>query len=550
MTRFKCPGCPKTYTSTAGIINHLQTATHPAVEGPITQEATRVNCQQIDGHFVVVSDIPRTHKPVTARSWTAAMGFDQTLSSVSAACDGDWIVKTKPLTCLDETAAPSASSTIWKLSKRWVPSVSAFLTDVNRRIPNASVSEQALLSSDKCFVVVQSAPANYSKNIALLLQFEHPDQEDVSVASVIANVSAILEDPNPARKKTSRIVRFCSAILKGLPEFRNPNTFQFCMTHVKHALKGAALIHFQENRASAKLDEAYARNYLSSSACTMIDLQHWKRAARRCIPQDKEEILRWTTDPGVVQVCTDKESGTWFDLSYADYARFVHTEVLESRKLMQEMGAGRLAPEDLKNIKDPPTVAVGHGMMTLNNEVEVDDVVLPLTAAQVLQNCYNIGNKLGKGIVYSGAGAMRIPQLACIAVVRINESADRTLRLFQTQTAVRYSTIKQADLIPIEQQHKFKKVLKFQYEELSAAICDYIINCKPLQVKAAIELYGIGSPQARAAGSLLIVGPNCLPRVTRHELDSLTQIVNASLARFVILPTPPPSPNPAIPIKP
>ena len=87
----------------------------------------------------------------------------------------------------------------------------------------------------------------------------------------------------------------------------------------------------------------------------------------------------------------------------------------------------------------------------------------------------------------------------------------------------------------IDQQNKLKKVLKFQYEELSAAICDFIINCKPLQIKAAIEVYGFGSPQARAAGSLLILGPDCLPRATRHELDSLTQIVSTSLERFAAL---------------
>jgi hypothetical protein len=222
-------------------------------------------------------------------------------------------------------------------------------------------------------------------------------------------------------------------------------------------------------------------------------------------------------------------------VAFADYVRFIHTELEEAIQDMRKLGAGLLAPKDLANIKDPPVVAIGHGMMTLNNNVKLEDVVLPLPAAQVLQLCFGIGNKLGKGIAYSGAGAMRIPQLACIRVTRVNESADRTLRLYKTQTAVRYSAIKQAELISIEEQHKFKNVLKFQFEELSAAICDFIINCKPLQVKAAIEIYGYGSPQARAAGSLLIVGPDCLPRVTRHELDSLTQIVSTSLERFATL---------------
>jgi hypothetical protein len=64
-------------------------------------------------------------------------------------------------------------------------------------------------------------------------------------------------------------------------------------------------------------------------------------------------------------VCTDKEAGTWLNVSYADY---VHKEVLEARELMREMGAGRLAPEDLKNIKDVPAVAIGH---TKGKELQV-----------------------------------------------------------------------------------------------------------------------------------------------------------------------------------
>jgi hypothetical protein len=302
VTRFKCPGCPKTYSSTAGIINHLKEKDyqHPAVEGEITQDATKVLCQRIDGHFIVVSDQPRPHgKSITGQlSWTAAMGFDQPTSSVSAAADGDWMVKAEPLLHTDDGAVPPVLSTIWKLSKRWVPAVSAFLTDVNQRIPKATVSEKSLLSSDKFFCVVQSAASKYSSNIALLLEHEYGDQEEVSVASVISNMTALLTDSNPSRKKTGRIIRFFSAILQGLNEFRNPNTFQFCLTHIKHALKGVALIRFQENKTDAKLDEDFAGKFLTSAACTMSDLQNWKRIARRCFQPEKDEKIRWTSDPG------------------------------------------------------------------------------------------------------------------------------------------------------------------------------------------------------------------------------------------------------------
>jgi hypothetical protein len=301
LTRYKCPGCDRTYSATSGIINHLKDSQHSAVEVEITQDATKVRCLQIDGQFIVVPDQPRPHgRTITGQSsWSAAMGFDQPLHSVSAAADGDWMVKADPLLHTDDGDVPPVPSTIWRHSKRWIPAVSAFLTEVNQRIPKATVSEKSLLSSDKFFCVVQSAPSKYSSNIALLLQHEYADQEDVSVAAVITNMTAMLTDSNPSRKKTGRIIRFFSAILKGLKEFQNPNTFQFCLTHIKHALKGVALIRFQENKTNAKLDEDYAGKYLTSAACTMSDLQNWKRVARRCFQPEKEEKIRWTCDPGV-----------------------------------------------------------------------------------------------------------------------------------------------------------------------------------------------------------------------------------------------------------
>jgi hypothetical protein len=142
----------------------------------------------------------------------------------------------------------------------------------------------------------------------------------------------------------------------------------------------------------------------------MSDLQNWKRIARRCFQPEKDEKIRWTSDPGVffhsrllkpnckhphqkhnvihtsgvVQVCVDKHEDRWIIVSLADYARFVHTELAEAIQIKRKLGAGLFTPKDLANIKEPPAVAVGHGMMTLNNVMELDDVVLPLPAAEVL----------------------------------------------------------------------------------------------------------------------------------------------------------------------
>ena len=102
-----------------------------------------------------------------------------------------------------------------------------------------------------------------------------------------------------APKLASANASIFSAISKGLKEFRNPNTFQFCLTHIKHALKGVTLVRFQENKTNAKFDEDYAGKYLTSAACTMSDLHNSKRIARRCFQHEKDEKIRWTSDPGV-----------------------------------------------------------------------------------------------------------------------------------------------------------------------------------------------------------------------------------------------------------
>jgi hypothetical protein len=70
------------------------------------------------------------------------MGFNECSARVSAAADGGWLTEAEPLSRLPAEAAQPA---IWQQSKRWIPSVSAFLTSVNEMIPEASVSEVGFL---------------------------------------------------------------------------------------------------------------------------------------------------------------------------------------------------------------------------------------------------------------------------------------------------------------------------------------------------------------------------------------------------------------------
>jgi len=71
--------------------------------------------------------------------------------------------------------------------KSWKSAASAFFTKVNENIETAKTSELSLLSSDeKLFVAVQSAPSNYSSNLALLLCFSAKENQVDDVFTVAA----------------------------------------------------------------------------------------------------------------------------------------------------------------------------------------------------------------------------------------------------------------------------------------------------------------------------------------------------------------------------
>lgn len=65
VTRFKCPGCERTYEHSSGVINHLKNPGHEAVDGQITQDRTRIICERVDGKFVAIAPIPVPIPPIS-----------------------------------------------------------------------------------------------------------------------------------------------------------------------------------------------------------------------------------------------------------------------------------------------------------------------------------------------------------------------------------------------------------------------------------------------------------------------------------------------------
>ncbi len=165
--RFKCPGCPKTYANTGGVIKHINTVSdpescsfdgeHPKVTCAITASATKVNCMLSAEGLWVIQQPPKVSVPGV--SWREVMGYHHSSASVSKATCGDALAhcsinfycKFDGLTGeflakadqLLQLSVPAVFNSVH--FKMWKAAVSAFFTEANGKIPNATVSEVSCL---------------------------------------------------------------------------------------------------------------------------------------------------------------------------------------------------------------------------------------------------------------------------------------------------------------------------------------------------------------------------------------------------------------------
>jgi hypothetical protein len=161
--RYKCPGCAKTYANTAGVIKHIKSVSDPGscsfdgehleITCAITTAATKVNCVLgAEGQWVIQQP---SKVPVRGVSWREIMGYNNSTASVSKASSGnapvhcsmnvsckldgqtgDFLAKAEQL--LQLPVSPDFSTEHFKA---WKAAVSAFFTQANGKIPDATVSE-------------------------------------------------------------------------------------------------------------------------------------------------------------------------------------------------------------------------------------------------------------------------------------------------------------------------------------------------------------------------------------------------------------------------
>lgn len=528
--RYLCPWCPNTYADTSGIMNHLKQGAHPEVSNSrILKSETQVNCKLEVGNWVVCnSNLDSSTLP--RQSLSEAMGYGAPNVSVSDAADGSFMSKTQAIRHLQHDQAGVVRMQDDSKFRGWKTAASCFLTTVNEEIANAAFIELTLLSNDKTFCVVECAPANYSSDLARLLLYICEEKPGPGI--IQAKLIELLEDKRPSMKQPSRLIEFASALLCMNSNFDDPDRFQASLTRIKHALKGAALLKFRQSK-NADSDSSWADKHLVAKCSSFNELQRWKRIARRCIVHKKVPRIRWLPEAGKIEVCTNPKADTWCHLNFEQLCRLVHGCIDVTEQIIKKFGVTLFTEDDLLTLKDPEDVPVGTGMMQANNDVSMDRVVLPLLAREVLNDCYEGGNRLGTAMSYSGAGVMRTAQLGSITTVQTNAGNNRGLRLFRGRVCVKYGSIKQDGLISSEQERVFKNVLKFCGLRLSIVAATWVIKIKPFQIAAALQMYPSSIEHARAAGSLLIVGPTCLPRSTKHDKAMTLKIVNEHIVEFL-----------------
>jgi hypothetical protein len=104
------------------------------------------------------------------------------------------------------------------------------------------------------------------------------NQQEPSMEKVQKTLLDLFEDSKPLKKQASTLLQFAAILVQHekLADYRNPDKFQHCLTRVKHALKCAAFLKFQQS-ANAEKDTKWANAHLDpKGANALVELQYWK----------------------------------------------------------------------------------------------------------------------------------------------------------------------------------------------------------------------------------------------------------------------------------
>jgi hypothetical protein len=262
---------------------------------------------------------------------------------------------------------------------------------------------------------------------------------------------------------------------------------------------------------------------IRSSDCVYQQLQHYKLMARGCFVYQKPQKIRWLPG-GNLQA---KTSGSkWVGLSISNYKQMIEQQCDIAEKHLLDLGVPLVTPDDLQRVQDSDTTPVAHGLWSLNPSLRMINLCQLHTPKSILDADTSIGVALGIAVSYSGGGAMRIPAILDISVVKVSGGATRSLRYqcAKGRCAIAYDRTKSEGLQGQAAFAKTKGTMKFTSERLTCLLLTVAIRLKPHVVIAANKLYG---KRASLYHGAFLIAEDGLPM----QEDRLRYLINRTIDR-------------------
>lgn len=211
--------------------------------------------------------------------------------------------------------------------------------------------------------------------------------------------------------------------------------------------------------------------------------------ARGCFVYQKPQKIRWLPD-GTLQAKTT--GSKWVGISILDFKLMIEHQCDIAETQLIRMGVPLITPADLERVQDNDSTPVAHGLWNLNSSLRMNTLSSLHTPKSILDADTTIGVALGMAVSYSGGGAMRIPAILDISVVKVSGGATRSLRYHSAKRrcAIAYDRTKSEGLQGQAAFAKTRKTMKFTSERLTCLLLTVAIRLKPHVIIAANSLHG------------------------------------------------------------
>ena len=247
--------------------------------------------------------------------------------------------------------------------------------------------------------------------------------------------------------------------------------------------------------------------------------------ARGCFVYQKPQKIRWLPG-GNLQAKT--AGSKWVGLSIPDYKTMIERQCDIAEKHLLDLGVPLVTPDELQCVQDSDTTPVAHGLWSLNPSLRLNNMCSVRTPKNILDADTSIGVALGIAISYSGGGAMRIPAILDISVVKVSGGATRSLRYqcAKRRCAIAYDRTKSEGLQGQAAFAKTKGTMKFTSERLTCLLLTVAIRLKPHVVIAASKLHG---KRASLYHGAFLIAEDGLPM----QEDRLRYLVNRTIELYL-----------------